>query len=309
MKATKVIKKKKDNLKLNKQFMLSAAKVIAEKIVARKASSINGRVPWGFASNLLKQGQELHPKMSMRTINNYIKNLENGSLSGGTILVDKSCVTKMSSITNPPSLLYPPSPPAASTADDSTTTTAPSVDDHISILGGRPKGTTTANALDKETRIEKATKEAVAEFGKMKLKAKTTNGRLKKGSLTSIILACMQKNNLSSENTEINSKTVRQRLLRNTKSSINGPKSPLMDIEPYIVSLIIQLANMRVPLTTAQGLQLCNSIIRGTKYDKLVAEFKENNLRSATKELGRGYWRGFLKRNKNLISAKKSSEV
>ena len=74
----------------------------------------------------------------------------------------------MSSITNPPSLLYPPSPPAASTADDSTTTTAPSVDDHISILGGRPKGTTTANALDKETRIEKATKEAVAEFGKMK---------------------------------------------------------------------------------------------------------------------------------------------
>ena len=248
-KATKIIKKKKDNLKLNKQFMLSAAKVIAEKIVARKASSINGRVPWGFASNLLKQGQELHPKMSMRTINNYIKNLENGSLSGGTILVDKSCVTKMSSITNPPSLLCPPSPPAASTADDSTTTTAPSVDDHISspaastaddsstttapsvddhisILGGRPKGTTTANALDKETRIEKATKEAVAEFGKMKLKAKTTNGRLKKGSLTSIILACMQKNNLSSENTEINSKTVRQRLLRNTRVASMGRNRP-----------------------------------------------------------------------------------
>jgi hypothetical protein len=63
---------------------------------------------------------------------------------------------------------------------------------------------------------------------------------------------------------------------------------------------------MRVPLTTAQGLQLCNSIIRGTKYDKLITEFKENNLRSVTKKLGHGYWRGFLKRNKNLISAKKA---
>jgi hypothetical protein len=65
--------------------MFSAAKVVAEKIVVRKASSINGRVPRGHASNLLKQGQSLHPKMSMRTIKNYIKNLENGSLSGGII--------------------------------------------------------------------------------------------------------------------------------------------------------------------------------------------------------------------------------
>ena len=55
----------------------------------------------------------------------------------------------------------------------------------------------------------------------------------------------------------------------------------------------------------SQGLQLCNSIISGTQFKDLVGEFKKKNCRSATSELGRGYWRGFLKRNKHLISSKK----
>ena len=60
------------NNSLSKQFMLRSATVIAEKIVAEKKKK-NGRVPWGFAANLLKQGRDTFPKMSMRTINNYIK--------------------------------------------------------------------------------------------------------------------------------------------------------------------------------------------------------------------------------------------
>jgi hypothetical protein len=39
-------------------------------------------------------------------------------------------------MTNPPSSGNPPSCPDASKADDSTTTNVPSVDDHISLLGG-----------------------------------------------------------------------------------------------------------------------------------------------------------------------------
>jgi hypothetical protein len=80
--------------------MLSAAKVVAQKIFEKKASN-NGWDPWGFASSLLKQGREIHPKMSMRTINNYIKKLENGSEYGRIILVDNSSSNQLSSITNP----------------------------------------------------------------------------------------------------------------------------------------------------------------------------------------------------------------
>jgi hypothetical protein len=99
MKKARASNRNKNN-SLSKQFMLSAAKVVAQKIFEKKASN-NGRAPWGFASSLLKQGREIYPKMSMRTINNYIKKLENGSECGRIILVDNSSSNQLSSITNP----------------------------------------------------------------------------------------------------------------------------------------------------------------------------------------------------------------
>ena len=72
MKKATVSKRKKDkNVNLSKQFMLSACKVTTHKVVEKKVSN-NGRAPWGYASELLKQGREIYPKMSMWTINNYI---------------------------------------------------------------------------------------------------------------------------------------------------------------------------------------------------------------------------------------------
>jgi hypothetical protein len=44
--------------------MLSAAKVIAQKIVDKKASN-DGWAPWGLFSNLVKQGKEIYFKVSM----------------------------------------------------------------------------------------------------------------------------------------------------------------------------------------------------------------------------------------------------
>ena len=77
-------------------------------------------------------------------------------------------------------------------------------------------------------------------------------------------------------------------------------------IEPYIVSIIMQLSNMRISISTLQGLQLCNSIVNGTRFKNELQQFKKKHLRSAPEELGRGYWRGFLKRNAQFIKAKKA---
>jgi len=55
---------------------------------------------------------------------------------------------------------------------------------------------------------------------------------------------------------------------------------------------------MCIPITVFQGLQLCNSIISETKFKKEVTKFKINNCR--------GYWKGFLKRKKHLISSRKA---
>ena len=158
--------------------MLSAAKVVAQKIFEKKASN-NGRAPWGFASSLLKQGREIYPKMSMRTINNYIKKLENGSECGRIILVDNSSSNQLSSITNP----IEDATTAESTSDsesimesiagnESNAESSDIDDDNIkkTNLGGRPKGSTASYAMDERKRYKEATVEAVQEFKTMKAK-------------------------------------------------------------------------------------------------------------------------------------------
>jgi hypothetical protein len=162
-----------------------------------------------------------------------------------------------------------------------------------------------ANSLDCKARIEAATVEAVRDFETQQAIAKQKATRLQKGQLTVIIVECKSKHGIE-ESVDINAATIRQRIKRNTVSSLKGTKSPMADIEPYLVSLILQLANMRIPITTAQGLQLCNSIIKGTKFQRTICEFQKNNLRSVTNELGPGYWQGFLKRNKHLIKTKRA---
>jgi ribosomal protein L22 len=63
---------------LTKKFMLSAVQVIAEKIVLLKKRN-DGKVPYGEFSKLWNAGKETYPKMSRKTINNYVKKIESAA--------------------------------------------------------------------------------------------------------------------------------------------------------------------------------------------------------------------------------------
>jgi hypothetical protein len=81
--------------------------------------------------------------------------------------------------------------------------------------------------------------------------------------------------------------------------------------QKYLVELIIKLADMRTPITTAQGLQLANSIIKGTSIEHKVIDWKQRNCKAfqlgyGKAELGKDYWLNFLKRNNHLIRSKKA---
>jgi hypothetical protein len=104
--------------------------------------------------------------------------------------------------------------------------------------------------------IKKATQEAVHEFHEMKSK----KARLRKGSLKEIIVLAKKKYSIL-DSIIITTHTVRQRLKRDNGHA--GHKSPMEDVEPYLVELIKKLAEMRTPVTTAQGLELANSLIKG----------------------------------------------
>jgi hypothetical protein len=310
--------KSKSVLKLNKQLMLVSVKYIAKKIAAEKEKN-GGRVPWGFAARLLKEGKETFPNMSMRTVNNYIKRIENPMTTIGPILVNKSSgtnITAVSSLTEDDDLLSNKSNTQSDyeiTSNSETTATSGSngsTDSESEAevesirLGGRPRGSTAAYSLELRKRIEAATRESVSLLSDLQREMKRQGRRLSKGVIEDTISQCAARHNLP-PSVELKTGTIKQRLKRQSTKGTPGQSSPMESIEPYIVSIIIQLSNMRIPITVSQGLQLCNSIIKGTKYKEVVNQFKSKTCRSVTAELGRGYWRGFLKRNKHLISSKK----
>ncbi len=69
------------------------------------------------------------------------------------------------------------------------------------------------------------------------------SGRVEKGELTIIIHEAKQQCNLP-DDVVILPSTVQQRLKRCSNTGHNGQISPMADIEPSVVSIIIQLANM-----------------------------------------------------------------
>jgi hypothetical protein len=100
--------------------------------------------------------------------------------------------------------------------------------------------------------------------------------RLKKGLLQDVINAAKEKFDLD-DSINICCGTVRQRVQQNSNGGHIGQTSPMLDVEPYLVDLIIQLGEMRQPITTSQGLQLVNSLINGRSIEKKVIDWKKKN--------------------------------
>lgn len=86
--------------------------------------------------------------------------------------------------------------------------------------------------------------------------------RLRKGGIAATIEECSLKHDVPC-NVEIRVGTVKQRLKWMSTKRIQGQSSPMEHIEPYIVSIIIQLANVHLPITVPQGF---NSIVAVTKF-------------------------------------------
>ncbi len=158
---------------------------------------------------------------------------------------------------------------------------------------GRPKGTTDAATRELSESIERATSEAVRELNEMKSKIKNNKTRVKKGSLKKII-ALAKKKFCVPNSIIITTQMVRQRLKRGKNNGHAGHKTPMEDVEPYLVELIKNLSDMRTPITTSQGLELANSLIVGksveTKLKKWKSKYSQGYRHNGDIKLGKTYW-------------------
>ena len=129
--------------------------------------------------------------------------------------------------------------------------------------------------------------------------------RMRKGQLEEIIQQVKAHKGIKSD---ILPSAIRRRLEFNSLRShhvADEQISPLLQMEPTVVEIIRQMARIRQCLTPSKGLQLVNSLLKGTKLQQDLIGYKENdNSNNVTSTVGRGYWRNFMKRNKDKIVSK-----
>ena len=91
-----------------------------------------------------------------------------------------------------------------------------------------------------------------------------------------------------------------------------GHISPVIKVEDKLVGLIIQISRIRHQLTPSSCLQLANNFITETQTKKDVIDFKTkycfNNSKGGERLLGRGYFKGFKKRNAHRIVSKRGQK-
>ncbi len=172
------------------------------------------------------------------------------------------------------------------------------------LQGGRPKGTTDASMKEMERNIELAVQESVLVLKAKRKENRSSKKRLRYGLLDDIIESAKKKYSVP-DDVIIRKDCIHQRIKRNSTSNQAGQQSPMMEIEPYLVELIIKLASMCMPITSSQGLELANSLIAGTFNEDKVIAWKKKYCAAfhikGMKKLGKGYWQAFLRRNKHLI--------
>lgn len=93
----------------------------------------------------------------------------------------------------------------------------------------------------------------------------------------------------------------------------NGKKSPVSDIEPKLVALILCMSNIKRTLTMSQVLELANDLIKNTETQIRLIEWKKkrkvyHNDSSSLGTLGMSFLREFISRNDHLINKKTLSQ-
>jgi len=139
---------------------------------------------------------------------------------------------------------------------------------------GRPIGSSAAKKESKRKRLIDTKNIIAKKYVQMKADAKKKNNkaRVSKGSLQQLIHDEKKKRQIDDD---ISPLAIRKRVLRNSLESrhlAGGQVSPLLKIEPAIVSIIVQMACMRQCLNPSKGLLLVNSLIEGTKIQEELIE-------------------------------------
>ena len=260
-----------------------------------EASKNNGnRLPYGHLAKLLKEVQPGNEWLSRNVLNKAFIKYRSKQVLTDVAVVDKE----------PPKTI-------SVKASGSLLSNLSNVSSTISSKSkpvGRPVGTTMLQKKSNEMKLIDAKNEVTIMYNDMKKEAIQKGSRIKYGALRDLIKSVKSARHIKAD---ISSSAIRRRVHRNRLVNhhiAGGQVSPLLKIEPLIVEIILQMARIRQCLCPSKGLQLVNSIIKGTKMQEELIKWKQTNTPNDCGTVGVGYWKSFLKRNKTKIVSRRGQK-
>lgn len=159
---------------------------------------------------------------------------------------------------------------------------------------GRPSGSTKDAKYNLKLRIRECCNAAAAEFHEQKNIAKRDGRYVKKGCLENIIQQQKEIHEVP-DDVVIDKEGIRSQHYRGKlEVTTMGVESPMAEMEPKLVELIIRMSRIRRCLTPSQCLLLAKDLVEGTEIEKQVIKFKEKRYKKKFEKasLGQNYWRG-----------------
>jgi hypothetical protein len=112
---------------------------------------------------------------------------------------------------------------------------------------------------------------------------------------------------LDETNFSISSSTVKCRIRSKSASTTPGPPSPALEIEPIITKLARYRQEAGQPMKPSEIIEFANSLIEESTIQKSVNDFHSACGTHPKTLLGRGWFAGFMRRQKEVLSSRKGN--
>eukprot|EP00956_Cyclotella_meneghiniana_P028075 scaffold64512_cov38-Cyclotella_meneghiniana.AAC.1 len=252
--------------------------------------------------------RKLEKKAKQEASNAFTNAISNLNLPTSSVSVESYAAsddTETSAMTMSTESSATESSATESSASESSATAESSTVPVARNRGGRPLGSTNARKQAVKDDTAKATNQVVEEYAKIKAqKAAEGIDNVEKGTLTKLIEQAKIDFPLVGPDFTVSAQTVSARMKKgNLTVWHRGTPSPVLPVEPILTAFITQAYEMNAPWTVGQCKAAMNELIEGTPIAaKLIAQrMKEGTYYPDKPLLGVSWWRGYKKRNRQLV--------
>ena len=216
---------------------------------------------------------------------------------------------------NAPSVLYNTTTTDTTVSNTTNTTSLPSISSDTSSeqtqnVGGHPKGSTNESKQAYANAVVLGINQVVTEYATLLTTARSTNKRLKRGTLSAVVNKTKGNFELGDE-FNVTRQLINHRLNAGRLEVVHrGVKSPLALPETVLKAMIIAAAELNAPISVSvqTPITLMNNLVQGTKYEERFTAFKVSRGMKASDPqrplISTGWYKGFRKRNIGDICAK-----